>query len=491
MLSTGLPVSRYVTVAVTLTTPAITAQAINTCLIVTSDTFIDPGERARFYDSISGVARDAGTDSVVYGAADIYFSQNPRPDHLLVGRWIRDPSPGNLLCAILSATEQDIMTWRAITDGSFAVPVNGVMQTVSGLDFSGQTNLNGVATVISTALTDASARWTGQRFVFATTATGVGSTIGFLTPTGSGTDISDKLRGGATTHDRVVDGQAPESALSAVANIDAQFSSNFYAVVVPEADDNDHQQIAAYVEAADPVHYYGVTTMDSNVLDPVNETDIGSLLDAYGYNKTACQYSSSTPYAVLSYLGRILTTQWGGTNTVPTLMYKIQPGVQIELLATYQADALQDKHVNVYTGVANGAHITQYGTSSSGEWTDVIIGADALALDIQSALFYMLYNTPTKIPQTDFGMNLLTNSASAVCSRYVQNGYLAPGVWNAPGFGLIEQGDLLPQGYYVWAPSIATQDPNERAQRKSPLIQIMARVAGAIHTVDVAIYINQ
>jgi hypothetical protein len=275
-----------------------------------------------------------------------------------------------------------------------------------------------------------------------------------------------------------------------VAHVDALYSSGFYGVVVPEADDDEQLDIAAYVEASDPPHYLGVTVTDPAAMDPLADDDLASRLMQFGYNKTACQYSTTNHYAVCSYLGRILTTNWTGQNTAITMMYKRQPGVGIEFLSSTHANALQDKHCNVYTGVANGAQITQYGTSASGEYSDTIIGADAFALNIQTALFNALYVTPTKIAQTDFGMSRLTNVANQTCAQFALNGWIGPGTWDAPGFGELSQGELLQVGYYVWAPSIALQDVADRAARRAPVIMIAAKCAGAVHQANVVVFVN-
>jgi len=70
----------------------------------------------------------------------------------------------------------------------------------------------------------------------------------------------------------------------------------------------------------------------------------------FGYNRTAVQYSTTSWWAITSYLARILTTQWGGVRTTMTLMYKREPGVAPERLTTNQANILQGKNCNVGRG---------------------------------------------------------------------------------------------------------------------------------------------
>ena len=312
-----------------------------------------------------------------------------------------------------------------------------------------------------------------------------------MTAPASGTDISAQLgMTAASSGAYTVAGMTAETALTAATVLDGLFSSQWYGLNCPSASDQDHQNLAAFCEAASPPHYYGVTTSEAGSIVANSTTDIGYILSNLGYRRTAVQYSTTNKNAIMSYLARILTTAWRGQRTTITLMYKREPGVAPEFLSTTQADTLQAKHVNVYAGYANTATIIEYGVSCSGDYTDTIIGADALASDVQNVIFNTLYTTNTKVPQTDSGMQLLLNAASGMCSVYVNNGWLATGVWTAPGFGTLNTGDLLTLGFYVFAPSMLVQTAAERAAREAPLLQIAAKTAGAIHSSDVLIFVN-
>ncbi|WP_310670217.1 DUF3383 family protein, partial [Burkholderia multivorans] len=110
---------------------------------------------------------------------------------------------------------------------------------------------------------------------------------------------------------------------------------------------------------------------------------------------------------------------------------------------------------------------------------------------IETDVYNLLYQSPTKIPQTDGGNALIAATISAACEAAVNNGYLAPGVWNSAGFGALNQGDTLAKGYYVYAPPIATQSQADREARKSVTFQVAAKEAGAIHSVDIIVTVNR
>ena len=326
--------------------------------------------------------------------------------------------------------------------------------------------------------------------------TGTNITVSGATLAGAtGTDISTSLLAGtaADSGAYTVTGQAAETPLDAVTVFDANFGQMWYATSFASSSitNNDHLACAAYIEGTNTKHVYGITTTESGTISSVSTTDVAYLVSQAKYNRTAVQYSSSNSYAVVSYLARILTTNYEANNTVITLMYKQEPGIVPEYLNETQVNVLATKNCNVFVAYNNNTAIIQNGVMASGEYTDTIMGTDWLALSIQNAVYNLLYTSTTKIPQTDPGVNIITTTIEATCYQGVVNGLMAPGIWNAGGFGSLSQGDYLPKGFYVYAPSVNSQSVADRAARKSPPIQVAAKLAGAIHTVDVLVNVNR
>jgi hypothetical protein len=448
----------------------------------------------RSYSTITAVATDFGTSAPEYLAAVLWFQQNPQPQALLIGRWAKTASAGQLFCGPLSAANTLLSAWTSISTGSFKIQVDGgSLQSVLSLNFSAALSLSGVAGIITAAITGATCTYdaVNNRFFFTSTSTGATSSVSFLTAGASGADISNQLNGRAVAGNGayVANGIVAESALAAATIFDGTFGQQWYGLVIPEAVDADHIAVAGFIEATNTKHYYGVTTQSAGVLVAATTTDIASVLQALNYNKTAVQYSSQSPYAVMSYLARILPTDYSGNNTVITLMYKQEPGIVAENLTSSQADSAKQKNANVFVAYNNSTAIIQYGTSVSGQFTDTVVGADAFAIAIQTALYNRLFTLPTKVPQTDRGMHILTTDVTAVCIQFVNDGYLAPGTWTSAGFGALSTNDFMP-GYYVYAPPVSTQSIAARAARIAVPIQVAAKLAGAVHTASVAITVN-
>lgn len=494
-MASQLPVSSLVNVSVNLASAPAQAQNLSALLVLGNSDVINVVERMRIYATLNSVALDFGTTAPEYLAAAAWFGQSPQPGNLLIGRWAQTATAGSLIGATLSTAQQLMSAWTAITTGSFKVAINGAgVSTISTLNFSGATNLNAVASIITAALTGATCIWNAvyQRFEFKSSTTGATSAISFLTAAGSGVDISAQLGGLVSSSGAyVANGIALETALTAVTLMDSMFGQKWYATYICGAVDADHLAVAAYIEATNTKHAYGVTTQEAGVLVASDTTNIAYQLKQVAFRKTAVQYSSNSLYAVVSLFARILTTDYTANNTVITLMYKTEPGVVAEQINSNQLLALTGFNCNVFVAYDNNTAIIQNGVCASGDFIDTIFGADWLAITIQNGVFNLLYTSPTKIPQTDAGNHIITTGIESVCAQAVINGLLAPGSWTQGGFGSLKQGDFLSKGFYVYAPPISLQNPADRAARKSVTFQVAAKLAGAIHTVNVLVNINR
>lgn len=489
-----LPVSRIVNVSVTLTPAAAQGQNLSNLLILSDNTEIDVAERVRVYEDITDIAAQFGTSAPEYLAASLWFGQAPKPTTLLLGRWAKTASHGQLIGGTLSAANNVVGGWTGIANGSFAVATDGGgVVNVTALDFTAAASLNAVAAIIDAAYAGGTVIYDANygRFKFTSATTGAASTVSFLTPAGVGTDIGAKLAGTLALGAYQAPGIIAESAVASVALFDSRFGQQFYATVVIGGTDADSLAVAAYVEASNNKHFQGVTSQDPNAPSSVATTDIGYLLKALGYKKTAAQYSSTNPYAVVSELARIMTTDYEGNNTVITLAFKGEPGVVAENLNSSQAAALEAKNYSYFAAFNNDTTVIQNPKVASGNFIDSIMTVDAFAVDLMTAVYNLLYTSPTKIPQTDAGMHVLATGMEAVCVQYVDNGFLAPGVWNSAGFGPLKQGDFMPKGYVIYAPTVASQNQSSRAARRSVQFQIAAKEAGAVHGADIAVTINQ
>lgn len=480
----SIPVSKVVRVSV-LTSPTFPKRkGFGLLLIVTDEAFLPVGDRIRFYSDMDAVAADFPSTSEAYKAAQVFFSQSPKPVELAIGRAFSTAVAGELMGSV-NATKT-IATYQAISDGSLKMNIDGgSIEEVTGIDLSGCANLNAVAAAIDTAFTQATVTYNGTRFIVRSNTTGTASSVDFAVAPSTGTNLAGLL--GLRVEDKGVKsaGKAAENladSLSALQDWDPSWYGFTLAKSVISS--QDILDAAAWAEAR--IKIFGYTTSDSDVQDSAADADIASQLKALGYSRTIGQWDNDDKYAVVSAIARGFVVNFAEQNSTLTLKFKLEPGVTPVNITESQRQAFLKKNINYYTYFGDSAMLAE-GVMANGRFFDEVHGLDWLQNAVENTVFGYLYTRTTKVPQTDKGVASLVQQAEKAMQEGVRNGLLAPGVWGGDDLGEVKQGDFLPKGFYVYAQPVADQPQADREARKAPPIQVIAKGAGAIHSVDVSI----
>jgi hypothetical protein len=502
MSAITVDISDFVSMSVTITPTLTPYQNFSGMLILGDSNVIDAVQRLRKYSGITAVGADFSTISPEYQAATVYFEQSPQPQYCYIGRWVSTNASAILQGATLTPTQALLSNFTAITNGSFALSIDGTPHNITGLNFSSAANLNAVASAIQTALQAASTTtvkcvWNASftRFDITSGITTSSSAISYATTLGTlagSTDISTLLGLTAAAGAQQVPYTPSESALVAAQTL-AVTSSAWYGLhfaTTASLQLSDYEAVAAYILASNRSRMFGITSSDTNILNSALNTDIASVIQSLNNKRVFVHYSSSNPYAGMTDFGRIMTTNFDASNTMITLAYKQAPGIIGENLNETQFAALVGKGANVVINVDNGATMIWPGQMTNGYWVDEVYGVDWQANRIQTNVFNLFYGTSTKIPQTDPGDNQIATAIAAGCEAGVNNGLLAPGVWNASGFGMLTQGMVLSKGYYIYYPPIATQSENLREERVSVPFQVAVKLSGAVQQANVLLNVN-
>ncbi|KAA0117880.1 DUF3383 domain-containing protein [Methylobacterium sp. P1-11] len=497
-LNYGVDVNNFVNVIVTLDRLAALYRNFGVGLILGSTPgVIDTNERLRAYSGITGVAEDFGTNSPEYLAALAYFSQSPQPSLVYIGRWAQTATHGHIRGATLAPAQQLLSNFTAVTAGALSISVDGTAKNITGINLSTALNLNGVASLIQTALvaggaTGAVVTWNSvySRFEVTSGTTGATSSVGYATTAPSGTDLGPLLHLTSVDASAPVVGQVAETMLTAVAAL-ASISTAWYALIlapVTPAADADTIAVASFIEgiSTSQSRIVGITTQNANALDGTQSADLASQLQSLNLSRTFIQYSSNNPYAAASLFARIATVDWEGSKTAIILAYKQQPGIAAERINQNQFNTLVAKNCNSYIIVSNGTSIVWPGVMSNGDYIDERVIADWFQNRIQTDVYNLLYETQTKIGQDNDGMNTIKGVITGSCTVAVGNGSVGPGIWLGPPTGILKTNDPLPSGFYIFVPDIATQSQADRAARKSVPFQICAKLRGGVMRVSIS-----
>ena len=433
MTAPKLPVSRVVNVKVEMSPVAAALRNFGAMLVIGSTDVIDVGERIREYNDIGTVADDFGTDAPEYAAAQAFFAQSPKPTMLYIGRWAKTAVAGLAKGRILSTAEQDIAKFKAVSSGAFDITIDGSKVSVSAVNLSTQSNLNGVATAITAGLNSkGTCVWDGLRFVVKSATTGAKSSVTVATST----ELSQAL--GLDTGVTTVGGADQEKLVDCLA-VMLDYTNWYGAIVAADYTTDDAQAAAGIVEAASPSRIVGFTSTDTMETDSMQTSSLGATLSELGYNRTMVMYSSTNKQAVASVMGRMSTVNFEGSNTCITLKFKQAPGVAPEYLRASQATALKNHRVNVFAAYQNDTSILQEGVMSGGWFIDEVHGLDWLQNRVETDVWNLLYGLK-KVGQDETGADNLVATVTKGLEQGVRNGLIAPGLWNGDAFGALKTG---------------------------------------------------
>lgn len=212
-------------------------------------------------------------------------------------------------------------------------------------------------------------------------------------------------------------------------------------------------------------------------------------LKAKRYGRTMGIFSADVNKAV-AIMGYAMGANTGLADSAYTLKFKKLIGVVADPLSEPQVSDAEAVSANVYVNRGATYDMFEQGTMADGTWFDEIVNLDMLSNDIQLSVMDILTKT-TKIPQTEAGVATIINAILPNLDKAVETGFVAPGIWTAPSFMEIEQGDAIEKGYQVMSESVDDQSEKDREARICPPIYIALKLAGAIHGVVIQLNVNR
>lgn len=192
-----------------------------------------------------------------------------------------------------------------------------------------------------------------------------------------------------------------------------------------------------------------------------------------------------------AYAGRAHSVNFFGSDTAQTMNLKqlatITPDIGISQTLYGQAETAGIDLFVSYDGVPSVF------STGGNDYFDNVYADLALKFALETSGFNYLRQTNTKVPQTEQGMDGLKSAYGVVCDRFVRNRFIRGGSWTSSetfGDPEIFKQNVLDKGYYIYSLPITQQEAVQREQRKAPLVQIAVKRAGAIHTSDVIVLVN-
>lgn len=242
-----------------------------------------------------------------------------------------------------------------------------------------------------------------------------------------------------------------------------EFDPDWYAFALDTATLADIVLGAAWAQPRPKL--YIAKTADADVLDPQDDTDIGSALLAAEYDSTGLIYSgvAATDYPDMAWAGGILPESPGSV----TWAFKRVPGIAADPFTGAEIGALEAKRVTRLENIQGTSRTLGGYTSRPGVFIDIRRGLDYHAQRTAEDL-YILLTTEKKVPGDDRGSLMVEN---VIRGRLLQSA----------AEGIFINDDFLD----VFVPTFNQRDQADREARFLQGVTFQANLQGAIHKIAV------
>ena len=480
------PLSRDLDVSVSISRP-ITEIATDMTMIcfVTPDVEFSAGNgRVQFFSTMKALSAAVPANSAAYWAGNAFFSRDDRPKTLAVGRVFTEPT-----AAELTGGQVALSGLANVTDGAFDIEVNGALAQVSGLNFTGVTDVAGAVSVLTSKMSGVSVSNKYGGIAIETSVSGDDATLDYAASPTSGTDVSALLGltkdGGA----QLWQGYTPQG-LAAEADLVRNASRcNMrlpygFTIDAKYRDTPAQKALADWAESLTPA-YFSACTNSVTAYNAADTTNIGFYVNNKGYKRTSTVYHDNAQvYPDVSYCAFALATNYSLPDAAITMKFKQLDGIEPSPLTESQLAVLNSRRINSYVYIGNTARTVREGVQALDTWfTDTLVNLDNFREELQVEVYNVFLRQP-KVPYTSAGQNMLVSAAAKICRKYTRNGVFADRDVEA---ATLESGYTTLPATAIEPVPVAFATTSERASRTAPPILITAYESGAFHKVSVKV----
>lgn len=346
-----------------------------------------------------------------------------------------------------------------------------------------------------------------------------------LAPGGASVSDADRLRLFASAGDMLTAGFTPDSPAYLAAK--SYFSADpapdrLYVSLYPEDESLPDALDAVLDRAEDFYGIYACDTVPENLLalaehtaalktravlfcgaagTPAEAAAPGGLLHSLHALNTSRALSvyGADAYAPAAVLGTAMGLSRASGEAPFALCYKRVPGMLPTPLTESQTAAFKSLNANVYITRGLSRNLLENGSTSSGLRFGEVLAVDRIAAALQEAALELLTDNASRLPQTDETSAVFINRFSAVLTRFASLGFLATAPWRGASFAAgtgsvssaaavsLRPGDVVENGWLLWADSYDLQSNADRQAHKAMPIHAALCLAGSVETLVVNI----
>lgn len=449
------------------------------------------------FDSKDAVRSYFGSDSGEYDLASKYFlgydNSYAKPRVLYFAR-----RADEALAAFIQgqAPLATLAQLKAVTNGSFKVTINGVEQTATGINLVAANSYSDVAATIQAKLPSGSSVTYSsltRGFTVKTATKGSASSIGYFSPSGTGTDLSALLGLHAQSSALL---SAGADALSAGAQMDVvtEQTRNFVTfTTVYEPSEDEALALAGWSSGQNVEYLYVLWSEAAQLTSQTAANTIAEKIKFYDYGGVTAVYGDAQYAAFI--MGAAASIDWNRKNGAINFAFKSQTGLAATVTDGSAADVLLGRGFNYYGRFATRAEefIFFYDGQMFGSYgfIDTYINTIWLRNVIQTALMQGLKQTQ-RAPYTEMGYALVRAWMTDPIERALSCGVIDAGVSMTAAqkaevqqeAGMDISSDLYTKGYFL---QVLDPGPQARVNRDSPIINLWYTYGGSINRLVVPV----
>lgn len=245
--------------------------------------------------------------------------------------------------------------------------------------------------------------------------------------------------------------------------------SGWYIACPAGIPEEDYEDCAAYIETQTKMFAYPVFD-DPETVGSVYYRSFG-IFAKETWEQPLEEVPDANKYIHVAFCAKCLYYTPGSE----TWAFKTLAAIYPSELNSIQLKELSDANVSFYATYSS-KNITQGAKVKAGEWIDIIRFRDWQQNDMQIRIFNLLVVNP-KVPYTNAGISLVENQMIASLKAGTKAGGISADEYD-------ENGETVP-GYIVSVPNAASLTASQRASRILKDCKFVARLAGAIHVIEV------
>ena len=189
-------------------------------------------------------------------------------------------------------------------------------------------------------------------------------------------------------------------------------------------------------------------------------------------------------------MGTAMGLELSHKDSAFALCYKTVQGIQPSDLTQSEVESIKALNGNVYVTRGYTHLLLENGTVADGRRYDEVLYIDKIAEDLQNAAVTLLAENPDKMPQTDDSTAQFINRFSSILMGYTDRGILASSAWRGADAGPVRNGDVVENGFLLWAGSYDDQSDADRAAHRAVPVQVALTLAGSIESIVITVNVQ-